>query len=384
MDLVSAIWEKNRDDLLFYFSEPVRLGKIAHFLQNLSRDKSNNVIDKRQFRALTQLYGLDAIYIKELLDSKEPKIVEEKDDKIVINIISFNDVVDYCYRNWIFIESLGLLKEEHICVREILLNTVTPLSKEILKKKLNKYSCYNKVLSELINLKLINEDDLFIYSPTFFKNINENTCDILSKYNISSHKIIDFYEEIDKIQGYPLDFIEKDLIEAIKEGLFTGILLPIEIKLSNETKTFIFTNPADKSNYDLSYETAAYFRYNQYFAEEERGRLFSPTLFLNTLKAGKAGNASNIGTNYGPLQLKGVIKVVKGLTSGRYSMIPLKNSVIVESKDILEAGNESLPGFTQVSNPPNWLTDPAAYRSTIRSDERKKNLLKLKEIFKDY
>ncbi|MHA1866719.1 MAG: hypothetical protein ACTSXD_01490 [Candidatus Heimdallarchaeaceae archaeon] len=385
MDLFSAIDEKKRFELLYYYSEPIRIGKIAHFLNNVSRDKPHNVIEKREFRSLLQLFGLDGLDLKEFFKSKDfIADVESEVGKIVIKINSFDEIINYCYQQWVLIESLDLLKDEHICVKEILLKTITPIKKDELAKLYKKYACYKKVLVDLKDLGLIAEKESYIYSPTFFKTIKENTADMLAKYNITSDNLIAFYEQISSTQAYPMEYIDDNFKGAIKEGAFLGILTPIEIKLPDKNRSFIFTNPEILKNYDLSYETAAYFRFNQYFAKEEHGRLKTPTLFLRRLLDGKAGNATNIGTNYDPLQLKGVIRVVKGVSSGRFSMIPLKKSVIEESKVILQSANQSLNIFTKVSEPPNWMNDPAAYRSTIRSDEREKNLHKLKDIFKDY
>ncbi len=108
-----------------------------------------------------------------------------------------------------------------------------------------------------------------------------------------------------------------------------------------------------------------------------------PLAFLNKLiTTGSAGDATNIGLNYNPLEIKGVIKVVEGSTSNTKRMISLKTNVLSEAKELLKDNFYGEVGKTE--DPPFWMTDHAGFRAKFSNTKiSKQNRFELIKMLRD-
>ncbi|MFX1276809.1 MAG: hypothetical protein ACFFBP_01295 [Promethearchaeota archaeon] len=388
MDLVSAIWEKKREDLLYNYNELTHIGKIGFFLEALVRDEKYEQIPINIFRklaAMNGIYQIDRLIERYQENGEDPKISLSNEGVFLVKLKSYKEVVNLCEKIWKDYDKKGLLDDSQKNFIKVLISAIIPKKFEILNKEVKDEINLKKILDICKNLGLIIQKSSYYYTQTLFKNISSDTLDLFSEFDIASNKIIEEIEKINVSPAFPLESIDSRIQNAIIEGAFKGVLLPVPVILPNATtKYFLFTNPKDLENGDLSYETAAYFRFNEVYAVKNLGRLENPPAFLNKLvNNGTAGNATNIGLNYFPLEVKGVIKIVEGSTSNRKRMISLKSETLKESNEILNKSFDYSVG--SVKNSPTWLSDAAGYRARFSNSEDIKNhCIDLKKLLRDY
>ncbi len=385
MDLASAIEQKNRQDISYDFYGIVELGRIAHFLRSLMRKDTNKEIPMKLFNRLGTTFNIyQTMTILPSEDVGFPSFTI-KEDTITIHIDSYEKVINFFQYKWEEFRRKGIINDKQNDFIKVLYNILVPRKFEDLQKVCKNPVILKEILKICEDLSLLNyHNSGYFYSPKLFKNINENTLDILSQYDITTNKIIEEMEKIQNCEAYPIEHLDDRIKKATIEGAFKGVLLPVTVELSDtKKKDFIFINPKNMECGDLSYETAAYFRYNEIYPSFSKGRLFSPSLFLNRLiKSGIAGDATSIGRNYFPIEIKGVVKIIKGSTSDRYRMTSLKPEVLKEAKSLLE--NEFGSKLSTESLPPRWLAEPAKFRARVKDSElMKKQLLDLKKILRD-
>ena len=387
-DIVAAIWEKHRDDLIIRYSELVQVGQIAYFLEALMRDHDENVIGMRLFRSLAIKFGVYRIdtLISTYYDSE--KIIEfsEEEGKYFINFSSYNDVIEFCGKIWRNITESGLLNDKYQKkLMRMLIISITPKKIEDFQKLVKDQKLLYELINDCIDLGLIIHHEAgYYYSPKILKIKNKRTLDIITEFNITTSDVIREIEKIESNPAFPIDSIDTRIQTAIFEGAFKGILEPITIKLPDSTeKCFVFANAKDLEQGDLSYETAAHFRFNEVYAIKTLGRLEQPIAFLKELTAkGIAGNATNIGLNYFPLEVKGVIKVVEGKTTDKKRMVSLKLETLKEAQKLLENNFESQ--LDNLSRSPSWLSNPAGFRAVFsNSDKIKSRMIDLKDLLRD-
>lgn len=387
-DISSAIWEQKRGDLTFKYNELVQIGQIAYFLQSLMREKHKNIIGMDIVRRLATLYGInqfDVIFSYYKTINDQPKIYINEEGNLVVNLSTYDEVIEYCKNIWDFKEKHGLLRDKNQnYLIKILGYAITPKKFEDFKKIITDINSLKKIIDDCLELGLLINDSDYYFTPKLFKKINKETLDIMSDFDMASNQIIQEFEKIKRNPAYPIDNLDKRIRKAIIEGAFKGILVPIPVIIPNEDpKYFVFVNPKDLENGDLSYETAAYFRFNEVYADKLYGRLEMPLIFLDKLiNQGIAGNATNIGLNYFPLEVKGVIKVVEGRTSNLKRMVTLKQNVLKEAKELLKQDFGS--GIASFQNQPSWLSDPAGFRAIFSNSEFiKRNIIDLKKLLRD-
>ena len=385
MDLASAIEQKNRQDISYDFYGIVELGRIAHFLRSLMRIDADNEISMKLFNRLGTTFNIyQTMTVLPSEDVGFPSFTVHE-DIITIHIDSYEKVISFFESKWEEFERKGFINNKQKDFIKILYSTLVPKKLEDLERLCKNSAVLREILRICEDLSLLNYHySGFYYSPKLFKNIDKNTLDVLSQYDITTNQIIEEMEKIQHCEAYPIEHLDDRIKKATIEGAFKGVLLPVTVELSNTNKKdFIFLNPKNMDCGDLSYETAAYFRYNEIYPPRWNGKLFSPSLFLNKLiKSGIAGDATSIGRNYFPIEVKGVVKIIKGSTSERYKMTLLKPEVLKEAKRLLE--NEFGSKLSGESLPPRWLAEPAKFRARIKDDEfLKKNLLDLKKILRD-
>jgi len=385
MDIASAIAQRNREDLRYKYYGLVELGQIAHFLQALMRKKTENIMSMELFNRLASTFNI--YQTMTVIDSdigEEISAIAIQEGNIVINIDSYNELIEYCKSKWKEFEEKSVIEQNQKILIKILYYSLTPRKIEFLKKICSEITL-KEILNDCVILGLIFYHNYgYYYSPKLFKSVDDNTLDILSHYNITTNQIIDEMEKVNNCSAYPVDYLDERIKQVTMEGAFKGILLPITVELPDgRTRDFVFTNPKNLSFGDISYETAAYFRYNEVYTLEKNGRLRSPSIFLNSLiNKGIAGDATNIGRNYFPIEVKGVIKVIEGSTSSKKKMVSLKPEVLKEAKLLLES--DFPPTMGGEPAPPSWLSEPAKFRArVIDSKAVKKHLLDLKDFLRD-
>lgn len=387
-DIVTAIWEKKREDLVMRYSELVQLGQITYFLEALMRDQRYNVIDMKLFRTLAikySVYRIDTL-ISTYDDNDKIILLSEEEGKYIINFSTYKEVIEFCGKIWRNLCKLGLLNDNYQKnLILILILSITPKKIEEFKKIIKNQKILKEIINDCLDLGLIiHHEKGYYYSPKFLKIKNERTLNILTEFNITSSEIIREIEKIESSPAYPIDSIDARIQNAIIEGAFKGILEPILVKLPDSTeKYFVFANPKDLEQGDLSYETAAYFRFNEVYAIKRYGRLELPITFLKELTTkGIAGNATNIGLNYFPLEVKGVIKVVEGSTTQKKRMVSLKLETLKEAQNLLE--NNFNSSLDNLSRSPSWLSNPAGFRAIFSGSEKiKDKMLDLENVLRD-
>lgn len=385
MDLASAIEQKNRQDISYDFYGIVELGRIAHFLRSLMRKDTDKEIPMKLFNRLGTTFNIyQTMTVLPSEDVGFPSFTVHE-DIITIHIDSYKKVISFFECKWEEFETKGILNDKQKDFIKVLYSTLAPKKLEDLQNLCKNSAVLREILKICKDLSLLNYHySGYYYSPKLFKNIDEKTLDVLSQYDITTNQIIEEMEKIQHCEAYPIEHLDDRIKKATIEGAFKGVLLPVTVELSNTNKKdFIFLNPKNMDCGDLSYETAAYFRYNEIYPSEWKGKLFSPSLFLNKLiKSGIAGDATSIGRNYFPIEVKGVVRIIKGSTSEKYRMTLLKPEVLKEAKRLLE--NEFDSKLPRESLPPRWLAEPAKFRARIKDHEfLKKNLFDLKKVLRD-
>ncbi len=385
MDLVSAIEQKNRQDLTYDFYAIVELGRISHFLRSLMRKDTDKEIPMKLFNRLATTFNIyQTISLLPSEDVGFPSFTI-KEETITIHIDSYERVISYFEMKWKEFDKIGSLTNKQKNFIKILYSTIIPKKIEDLHELCKDSNELREILKVCGELSLLNyHNSGYYYSPKLFKYLDENTLAILSEYDITTNQIIGEMEKIQNCEAYPIEHLDDRIKQATLEGAFKGVLLPVTVELSNTNrKDFIFTNPKNMECGDLTYETAAYFRYNEIYPNEWKGKLFSPSLFLNKLiKRGIAGDATSIGDNYFPIEVKGVVSIIRGSTSERYRMTVLKPDVLKGAKKLLE--NEFGTSLSTESSPPRWLAEPAKFRARIKdAGFVKDHLIDLKKVLRD-
>lgn len=388
-DISTSILEKDRVDLKSKYFGLVEIGQTAYFLQAVIREKESN---KMGFEVVHQLAASFGIFqIGPFLatysdDTKDSKIIIDDEGGIIFKFKSYDEIIDFCKVIWERSCKMKLIDSKfQKNIIKILYSSLKPRKFEYFQKIVQDKNVLMEVLNDCRSLGLINfHSSGYYYSPIFFKSIDKNTLDIITEYDITSSEIIECVEKVDEKPAYPIESLDERIQDAIKEGAFKGLLEPIQIKLPDDsTKYFVFANPTVLENGDLSYETAAYFRFNEIYAIVKFGRLEVPIAFLNKLiTTGSAGDATNIGLNYNPLEIKGVIKVVEGSTSDTKRMISLKTDVLREAKELLKKNFYGEVGKTE--EPPFWMTDHAGFRAKFSNTKiSKQNRFELIKMLRD-
>ena len=386
MDIASAVAHKNREDFRFKYYGLVELGQIAHFFQALMRIKRENTMPMELFNRLASTFNIyQTMTVIDSDTGEEISAIEIHEDNVIINIDSYDGVIGYCKTKWNEFEEKGFIKENQKILIRILYSSLSPRKLEFFKKMCRDINLVKEIVDDCQILGiLILHINGFYYSPRLFNSVEDKTLDLLSQYNITSNNIIEEMEKVNKCAAYPVDYLDERIKQATMEGAFKGILLPVTVELPDgRLRDFVFTNPKDLKYGDVSYETAAYFRYNEVYTLDRNGRLRSPSVFLNSLiSRGIAGDATNIGRNYFPLELKGVLKVIEGSTSSKKRMVSLKPEVLKEAKILLES--DFPPTLDGEPAPPSWLAEPAKFRARLKdSYTTKKQLLDLKDFLRD-
>ncbi len=385
MDLVSAIEQKNRQDISYEFYGIVELGRISYFLRSLMRKGEDNEIPMNLFNRLATTFNIYQTMPLLPSDDVEFPSFTIEEDNIIIHIDSYDRVISYFEKKWKEFEKIGIITNKQKNLIKVLYTSLIPKKIEDLQELCKNSTDLRDILKICEDLSLLHYHDTgYYYSPRLFKNLDKNTLAILTEYDITTNQIIEEMGKIQNCEAYPVEHLDDRIKQATIEGAFKGVLLPVTVELSNTNKKdFIFTNPKNMECGDLTYETAAYFRYNEIYPSRWKGKLFSPSLFLNKLiKSGIAGDATSIGNNYFPIEVKGVVKIIRGSTSERYRMTVMKPNVLKGAKDLLE--NEFGTNLETESSPPRWLAEPAKFRARIRDNNFMKNqFIDLKKVLRD-
>jgi len=378
MDLISAIEEKNDYSMRNKYADVLEIGSIAHFLQAIRSDKKR-ILTWEQIKAYSSVYGIYRISFLHDLEIKfNKKIFEKINSHYEIRLKEYNEICKICYGLWLELLESELIKQTNQVNLILLLEECLVPQKE--RYILDKYD--EEIIHDAIELSLIQKRDNFFLSPIFFKEIGKTTLDILSDYDIGNEELIKAIRKVNESQGLPISSFDKSIAKFLSDGSFVGILQPIQLDIDGNKRTFVFTNPSLTQNSELAYETAAYFRFNEVYANEEFGRLKMLQIYLQKLiDDGIAGDVTNIGKNYRPLELKGVIKVIPSSTSGRFRMELLKRSTVEEARSIL--GSDIENPLDNYKYPPDWIRDSA----TVRVSEieiKRKATLDLKKLLRDF
>lgn len=384
MDLVSTIWEKKRDDILTRFHALSSIGKFAHFLQSLRRDEdltiSTELLRELAFKHRITLFELNSLIKK----GDKYNIGTLSDDEFHIEVRTFEDVINACTEMWNELFANNMVSEDEEGLLKLLYISLTPIRPLNLHRIIKKYSKLKEIIRIAKDLGLLIEREKYFFSPSFLKETDEKTLDLITQYDIGSEDILLAIEKAAKYPGIPLNHMPLKTRQILREGGVLGLLLPASVQLGSSTKEFIFANPKDLKDGDLAYQVAAHIRYNEHYAEGIKGVIRMPIAYLNKLISyGIAGNATNIGWNYRPLEFKGVIKVVPGETSGRFAMMMLKKDPVKKARNILQEGSGSLTFWDRVTEPPEWLNDPAAFRASNVNELQRKRYLKLLKLLRD-
>jgi hypothetical protein len=358
---------------MFRYNGIYSLGALAHVIQSLQRDKGN-IVSKEYVQNLLKTYNLKVTDLTNIQKSNEGiQIFEAQEDgSLKIEIDKFSDVQSLIYSSWEQIQMSPIFDDKEMDLVNLFRESFYPVKSTELYKKHSKDD-----IQILTDLNLIIDREGFIFNPDYFKGIKTTTLDLITEYDLGSENFINDMEKIQSEQGYPLEHLNPAIQDMLRDSTKIGMLVPIEISVGPDKKTHVFCNPKAHENSDLVYQTAAFFKYNQLFANIEQGRILSVKRFLNALiNRGTAGRATNIGINYEPLELKGVIKVYKGSTSDLYRMSVLKKNVLEEAYHILTSESDYIFDFTR---PSKQLYDPASYRSSLSKDMNKgvENIRKL-------
>jgi hypothetical protein len=385
-DLSNSILEKDRVDLKSRYFGLVEIGQTAYFLQAVIREKDSPKMGFEVIHQLAASFGIFQIGSFLASYSDNNLICIDEEGGVIFNLNTYNEMIDLCKIIWERSIKMRLIDSKYqLPIVFILYSSLKPRKFEYLRKFVKEKNILKEIINDCISLGLLNyHESGYYYSPKIFKSLEKDTLSLLTEFDITSNSIIDTIEKIDSKPAYPLETLNDRIQEAIKEGAFKGVLEPIQIKLIDDTtKYFIFANPEILENGELPYETAAYFRYNEVYALAKYGRLEIPMAFMNKLiRTGSAGDATNIGLNYTPLEIKGVIKVVEGSTSNTKRMISLKPNVLSEARDLLK--NNFNCGVGKTKYPPFWMTDQSGFRAKFSNTKiSKSNQFELLKLLRD-
>lgn len=388
MDFASAVSTKSRFNLSYKYSSVMRVGRWGLFLQALRHDAegmsdySDPVINIRQLRATAGIYGLSTVDIASVKLENGRNVVERISDyEYCINIKSMEELIKCCYLLWKNARERGFIEKRSIYLVRVLHELRVPKKKEDLFALFGEQDKVRHIISHLTDLGLIIELGEYYMNPELFKMRNEKTLDTITEFDILPDKYIDSVDRVSKTPGLPLETFDEKLHAALLELGRVGILLPIEVEVPNfPPKRFVFADPTETRNSNLSYETAAYFRFNEIYANPQFGRLNDLPAFLDKLlDKGFAGEATNIGRNYIPLLMKGVFDVIHAETSGWPVLVLRKRDVVQETAVVLQQKCEDVLSWKK---PPIWINDPAATRAAY-ANHMENSFVDLKKWFKD-
>ena len=367
-DIISAIDENNFHDIESIIPITSYIGRFSRFLNALRTDsnKTRNVSEQYIFK-LAMVFGINSAVYSDFCEFLEEqdiiKITESKRVKIIISDIS--DIYDLCYDMWMKKVSKD---EDNIdfYIVSILNMLYRPMTQKEILKEFKSETDIISILKLLNRLKLIiynKKLDIF-YSPRFFGKDKEKVCDFIQKHKAVSKDFIDLIEEIERKQGYPLHSIPSNLKNEIITAAKVGILEPVRITVDTHDAFFLFTPDMTEDKLALSKETAAHFRYNEIYADFKHGRLYDIQAFLSKLiESGDAGSASNIATNYIPLEIKGVIATKPGGWKGYPYMIARKKDVLTDTKDLLLGKADDIKKPPRLRTLSDWIKNPVETRS---------------------
>ncbi len=384
MDFASAVGKKSRFDLIERYEEVMHVGRVGHFLQSIRCDvNGNSSVSKISFARLNKLagtFGLDLIRIIKLRLSTGEKIIKrgEEDGEYIINIKTQDQLISCCYQIWSDAEEEGVLDKANQYLVLALIQLRVPQTKTSVISNFERKEIITQVLSDLMDLGLLSSYEEYLFNPELFKDLKKSTLDIITEFNVLPDRYMDSIDLVAKTPGIPIESLDEEIQSVLLNAGRFGFLVPIAVESrSLPTKYFVFTDPESMNDGTLPYETAAYFRFNECYALPVYGRLVDAQAFVRRLlERGDAGNATNIGINYRPIELKGVISVDKGFTSGRYRMFMRKKGVIMKTLSLLsESCDRELPW----KEPPIWVNDPAAARAaeTKKMNDSRFELMKL-------
>ena len=388
MDFASAVSKKNRYDLIERYEEVMQVGRLGHFLQSLRSEvegvpgASESKISLARLRKRAGLFGLNFLSIANLkLPSGEAVVEKMEDNTFVIRLHTQAQLFSCCYAVWRTAQREGLIDLWNTSLISALVDLRLPRKTEIFKASYEKKEVLEQVLHDLIDLGLIIEHGEYSFNPELFKDVDKSSLDLITEYDILPDQFMESLESVARIPGLPIETMDKRIQDALMDIGRVGILVPVAVESPNSpTKHFVFADPKEKDNGNLSYETAAYFRFNECYAIPKLGRLTDVQAFLKKLlENGRAGDATNIGYNYRPIELKGVISIVEGFTSGRFMMTMRKRGVISEARSLLA---ESCEDVLHWKEPPIWVSDPAATRAA-QAKRMEKSMADLMKLLRD-
>jgi hypothetical protein len=389
LDFASAVSRLQREDLGWEYQEVMHVGRQGHFLQALrhytegTRENIPSEISQLRMRKLAGIFGLNYIDIAQLQLSSGKNIVEMLDsERVRINIERQEEVVYCCHRTWLKVENDGFIDDKNKLLVILLTELRVPNQEQHIMKKYKQKELVRTVLDDLEKLGLLKSMGKYYFNLEIFRDIDEGTLDLITEYNILPNQLMETMQQVAETPGFPLEMIEDSIRCPLLELGVLGILVPIGIESPNyPTKYFVFSDPKNQVNGNLSYETAAYIRFNECYASPIHGRLTMSIKYLDRLiDNGIAGDATNIGFNYQPLQFKGVIKVVEGQTFNRYMMVLRKLDVVQDAKNILETSCDEILTWKE---PPTWISDPASARAA-ETKMMKESMANLRDFIKDY
>ncbi|MHC4479188.1 MAG: hypothetical protein ACYTEL_26500 [Planctomycetota bacterium] len=349
-DILSAIWEKNLSlAVCNMFPVTVCTGKLAKILDTIrTQSRKKRIISRDLLTKHLRYMGLTSFGVQSDIDFLEKlKVIESIDEnEFSILIGDADDVYNICYDYF----SKSVKENNNIDDFNLvfsLIKLIKPQTLEVLSKDVSDSSGLSlqdicEILQHLGLIKYIEEEGMY-YNMKFFGENDKKVCDLLSENKNISDDILRIVNRVHDIPGVPAE--EFDIInnpkenEQIKAAALLGILDMVNVQTGNLSKDFLFNPNIKKDNkLSLTKETAAYFRFNQIYADKRLGRLdvlLMPTL-RKLVRQGVAGEATNIALNYKPLEEKGVFSVeIRGIKN-RPCMILQKKDVVQDTISLLE------------------------------------------------
>ena len=389
MDFASALSKQGRADLGFYYVAAMRIGRLGHLLQALRHDAraiseyNEPTIEEARLTALAGYYGLGLIDIAAFEIGQNLPVVEKREESVyLINIGTQEELVQCCYGQWSIAEKRNLVDKLSQYMVQILNHLRVPGKKHVIYASFPDIETVDRVVEDLVSLGLLAGFGDYYFNPELFKDQDDSTLDLLSKYDIMSNKYMESVEQVSGMPGLPIESLDARIQVALRDLGRVGILVPVAVETPDSPlREFVFADPENLSNGSLSYETAAYFRFNECCAIPQFGRLtMLPAFITKLLEKGIAGEATNIGRNYRPLQLKGVFDVIRAQTSGFPVMVLRKRSVVEDASKLLEKRSDTVIPWKRE---PTWVSDPAATRAA-QAKHMEKSLVDLRKLLKDY
>ncbi len=376
-DIVSAVDEHNFRDIDGILPITTHIGRFAKFLNALRTDSHRTkTVSRRYIEKLAGINGFNPYYYEDFTEFLEDLNVVEitSSGRVKIRLSSIKGIYSLCGKSWLkkIAESEAPIDKYVVVVLERLYR---PTQKKDLKREFAGNVDFDSVVALLMRLELIKYSkalDVY-FSPRFFGSDEKNMGDFLQTHKAVSPEFIDEMEKVESRQGYPLASIDRKVLSEMKTASVVGILDPVKVTVgSKDSIVFLFTPDTGDDMLALTKETAAHFRYNERFADRRYGRLASAPVFIGKLiSKGDAGSATNIATNYIPLELKGVVTTKTGGWKGYPYMICRKKDVLTQAKDLLASEAPSIRPSEAKRDLSDWIKNPTETRSSSELLARK-------------